>query len=317
MISNDIHLAADCLKSNGVIGFPTETVYGLAANAFSEEAIKKVFEVKKRPTFNPLIVHIKSTSELDKVAIEIPEKAYRLAATFWPGPLTLILKKKSNISDLVTANQDTVAVRVPRHPLALELLNQLDFPLVAPSANPYTRISPTTAIHVDNYFASQIDMVLDGGTCTSGIESTIIGFDNDAVILYRLGALAKEEIEKVVGEVILHDKKQQKTTTPGMHFKHYAPKTTFILSKDIESTISLFKSKKVGALLFNKPTNSIELENQFVLSRKGDLVQAAANLYRAMHHLDKCDLDVIIAEYFPKYGLGSSINDRLERASKS
>jgi L-threonylcarbamoyladenylate synthase len=317
MISIDIDLAADCLKSNGVIGFPTETVYGLAANAFSEEAIKKVFEVKKRPTFNPLIVHIKSILELDKVAIEIPEKAYRLAAIFWPGPLTLILKKKSTISNLVTANQDTVAVRVPKHPLALELLNQLDFPLVAPSANPYTRISPTTAIHVENYFANQIDMVLDGGTCTSGIESTIIGFDNDTVILYRLGALAKEEIEKVVGEVILHDKKQQKTITPGMHFKHYAPKTTFILSKDIESTISLFKSKKVGALLFNKPTTSIELENQFVLSRKGDLVQAAANLYRAMHHLDKCDLDVIIAEYFPKYGLGSSINDRLERASKS
>jgi L-threonylcarbamoyladenylate synthase len=316
MISTDINLAKESLKNNGVIGFPTETVYGLAGNAFNDLAIKKIFEIKKRPILNPLIVHLKSRYELDKVAIEIPEKAYRLAEAFWPGPLTLILKKNPSISDLITANQNTLAVRVPNHPIALDLLNQLEFPLVAPSANPFTRISPTTALHVENYFNNQIDMVLDGGTCLSGIESTIIGFENDSVILYRQGALAIEEIEKVIGKVSFLNKKENKTTTPGMHLKHYAPKTNFILTNDIESEIKRFKDQKIGVLLFKNKIGYHDIENQFVLSETGDLKQAASNLYNTLHQLDKSNLDVIIAEYFPEYGLGNTINDRLQRASK-
>lgn len=316
MISSNINLAIDYLKNDGITGFPTETVYGLAGNAFSEKAIKKIFEVKKRPSFNPLIVHIKSQYELSKIAIEVPEKAQLLADTFWPGPLTLILKKQPAISNLITANQDTVAVRIPNHPVALALLNQLEFPLVAPSANPFTRISPTKAIHVEQYFKNQIDMVLEGGNCISGIESTIVGFDDDKVVIYRLGALAIDEIEKVVGKVHFYSKKDEKTITPGMHLKHYAPTTNFILTHDVLETLTLFSGQKIGLLLFKATIEDINLKQQYVLSEKGSLEEAASHLYDALHQLDHENFDVIIAEYFPNYGLGLAINDRLERASK-
>lgn len=317
MISTDIQLASEYLKNDGIIGFPTETVYGLAGNAWNEKAIRKIFEVKNRPTFNPLIVHIKNVAELPKIAAAIPEKAQLLAAAFWPGPLTLILKKQPSISNLVTANQDTVAVRIPNHPTALALLNQLDFPLVAPSANPFTRISPTTALHVENYFANQIDMVLDGGTCTSGIESTIVGFDDNQVLVYRLGALAVEEIERVVGKVKLINTKSKltETITPGMHLKHYAPKTRFVLTNDVGKEIQFHNEKKIGLLLFDQVIEGIDRNKQFLLSEVGNLNEAASKLYATMHQLDQEDLDVIIAQYFPENGVGNAINDRLKRAA--
>ncbi len=316
MISKDIKLAVLHLNNNGIIGFPTETVYGLAGNAFEPEAIHKIFEVKKRPTFNPLIVHIKGIEDLVHVAQEIPPMAYELAHAFWPGPLTFILKKQPHIPDLVTANQDTVAVRVPNHPLALELLKHLDFPLVAPSANPFTSISPTSAEHVENYFGDQISMVLDGGECTSGIESTIVGFENNRVVVYRLGALALEEIEKISGSVTLVNKKDKKIIAPGMLLKHYAPKTDFILTRNIQEELDWYSDKRIGLLLFNSLIPDFDKKNQIVLSAESDLQLAASKLYDAMHRLDKMDLDLIIAERFPEYGLGVSINDRLERASK-
>ena len=317
MISKDIQLAVKCLNQNEVIGFPTETVYGLAGNAFNTEAINKIFEVKKRPTFNPLIVHIKSIAELHKVAVDIPEMAYNLANEFWPGPLTLILKKQSHIPDLVTANQDTVAVRIPNHPVALELLEELDFPLVAPSANPFTSISPTSAEHVEKYFHNQIAMVLDGGICTSGIESTIIGFENKQVVVYRLGALALEEIEKITGRVVVLNKKSKVTVAPGMLLKHYAPKTDFILTRNVQEELDWFSNKKIGLLLFNSYQTNFDRNFQFVLSEESDLKLAASRLYEAMHSLDAMNLDLIIAERFPEIDLGISINDRLERASKT
>lgn len=316
MISKDINLAVLYLKHNGIIGLPTETVYGLAGNALEIEAIHKIFDVKKRPTFNPLIVHIKGVEDLDKVAKEIPPIAYKLANAFWPGPLTFILKKQTYIPDLVTANQDTVAVRVPNHPIALSLLNQLDFPLVAPSANPFTSISPTRAEHVENYFGNQIEMVLDGGECEAGIESTIVGFENDRVVVYRLGALALEEIEKVSGSVTLLNKKDKKPIAPGMLLKHYAPKTDFILTRNVHEKLEWYSGKKIGLLLFNSYLPQIEKKYQIVLSEESDLKLAASKLYNAMHQLDKMNLDIIIAERLPEYGLGISINDRLERASK-
>jgi L-threonylcarbamoyladenylate synthase len=316
MISKDINLAVQHLNDNGIIGFPTETVYGLAGNAFETEAIHKIFDVKKRPTFNPLIVHIKGIQDLEYIAKDIPSIAYELAKVFWPGPLTLILKKQPHIPDLVTANQETVAVRVPNHPLALQLLNQLDFPLVAPSANPFTNISPTSAEHVENYFGNKINMVLDGGECTAGIESTIIGFDNNKVIVYRLGALALEELEKVTGSVTLLNKKDKKPIAPGMLLKHYAPKTDFILTRNVQEELDWYSDKKIGLLLFNSYLHQYNIKNQIVLSEESDLNLAASNLYNAMHQLDKMNLDLIIAERLPEYGLGISINDRLERASK-
>ncbi len=316
MISTDINIAVQHLNDNGIIGFPTETVYGLAGNAFETEAIHKIFDVKKRPTFNPLIVHIKGIQDLEYIAKDIPSIAYELAKVFWPGPLTLILKKQPHIPDLVTANQETVAVRVPNHPLALQLLNQLDFPLVAPSANPFTSISPTSAEHVENYFGNKINMVLDGGECTAGIESTIIGFDNNKVIVYRLGALALEELEKVTGSVTLLNKKDKKPIAPGMLLKHYAPKTDFILTRNVQEELDWYSDKKIGLLLFNSYLHQYNIKYQIVLSEESDLNLAASNLYNAMHQLDKMNLDLIIAERLPEYGLGISINDRLERASK-
>lgn len=316
MISKDIDRAVEELNRNNIIGFPTETVYGLAGNAYETEAINKIFEVKKRPTFNPLIVHIKSISDLEKVACDIPPIAYELANAFWPGPLTLILKKQPHIPDLVTANQDTVAVRVPNHPVALELLHKLEYPLVAPSANPFKRISPTQAVHVEDYFGNQIGLVLDGGTCNSGIESTIVGFNNNKVEVYRLGALAMEEIEKYSENVVVLNKKRKQPIAPGMLLKHYAPKTDFILTRNIQNELEWFSDKNIGLLLFNKTEASLEEKYQFVLSPESDLKIAASKLYDALHQLDKMNLDIIIAERFPEYGLGLSINDRLERAAK-
>lgn len=316
MISKDIYRAVEELNRNNIIGFPTETVYGLAGNAYETEAINKIFEVKKRPTFNPLIVHIKSISDLEKVACDIPPIAYELANAFWPGPLTLILKKQPHIPDLVTANQDTVAVRVPNHPVALELLHKLEYPLVAPSANPFKRISPTQAVHVEDYFGNQIGLVLDGGTCNSGIESTIVGFNKNKVEVYRLGALAMEEIEKYSENVVVLNKKRKQPIAPGMLLKHYAPKTDFILTRNIQNELEWFSDKKIGLLLFNKTEASLEEKYQFVLSPESDLKIAASKLYDALHQLDNMNLDIIIAERFPEYGLGLSINDRLERAAK-
>jgi L-threonylcarbamoyladenylate synthase len=316
MISKDINLAVQYLNQNGIIGFPTETVYGLAGNAYETEAIHKIFNVKERPTFNPLIVHIKGIEDLEHVAQEIPQMAYELANSFWPGPLTLILKKQPQIPDLVTANQDTVAVRVPNHPVALKLLKHLDFPLVAPSANPFTSISPTSAQHVENYFGNQINMVLDGGECEAGIESTIIGFDNNKVIVYRLGALALEEIEKVSGSVVLLNKKEKQPMVPGMLLKHYAPKTDFILTQNLHEELGRYSNKKIGLILFDSYLPHFDSKYQIVLSEESDLKVAAANLYNTMHQLDNLNLDIIIAERLPEYGLGVSINDRLERASK-
>jgi len=189
MITTDLAAAVEALTAHQIIAIPTETVYGLAGNAFSEEAIAKIFKLKKRPLYNPLIVHIKSVDFLTKVAQEIPEVALVLAKAFWPGPLTLVLKKRSIIPDIVTAGKDTVAIRVPNHPMTSQLLNELDFPLAAPSANPFGSISPTTAHHVSHYFSEELDVILDGGTCERGIESTIIGFENDLPIVYRLGVI--------------------------------------------------------------------------------------------------------------------------------
>jgi L-threonylcarbamoyladenylate synthase len=186
--------AINDLENDKLIAIPTETVYGLAANASSETAIKKIFTLKKRPESNPLILHIKSINYLKEIAENIPEKAMVLANNFWPGPLTLILVKKAHISELITSGKDTVAVRVPNHPLTLKLLENLNFPIVAPSANPYGSISPTSASHVEKYFKNHIDCILDGDKCEKGIESTIIGFRDNQPILYRYGAIPIEHI---------------------------------------------------------------------------------------------------------------------------
>ena len=315
-MNSSLQKAIAALENDLTIAIPTETVYGLAGNAFSEKAIHTIFKLKQRPLFNPLIVHIKSITALDTVAKETPDAAQKLAEAFWPRPLTLLLNKKSCIPDLVTAGKVTVAVRVPNHELTLALLNELSFPVAAPSANPFGSISPTSATHVSNYFKDQLPMILDGGECAKGVESTIVGFKNDQAILYRHGSISIEEIEAVVGKVILNIVSDHSPSAPGMLSRHYAPSTSLLISDNITNSINTFSDKRIGLLLFQNTISNSTVDYQEVLSKKGDLQEAAKNLYSALHRLDEQKLDIIIAESFPNFGLGKTINDRLNRATK-
>jgi len=314
IISKDIQKAVKLLTENQLVAIPTETVYGLAGNIFSEKAIKSIFSTKKRPFFNPLIVHIPSIDSLSDLVTHVPEKAKLLAAAFWPGSLTLVLKKSNKIPDLITAGKDTVAVRVPNHPITLALLKKLPFPLAAPSANPFGSISPTKPTHVENYFRNSIKMVLDGGSCANGIESTIIGFENEEPVIYRLGALPLEEIEALVGAISIKNKKEEKPDAPGMLARHYAPKTSTFLVDDVAAEIEKNTGKKMGVLVFKSSLNNENI-TEIILSKNGSLQEAASRLYSAMHDLDSKNLDLIIAERFSEFGLGKSINDRLQRAT--
>ena len=316
LVSKDILKAAEILSRNELVAIPTETVYGLAANIYSDTAIKKIFELKKRPFFNPLIVHIHSMEQVMELAVDFPEKAQLLAKAFWPGSLTLILKKQAAVPDLITAGNDTVGIRMPQHDLTLELLKSLPFPVAAPSANPFTHISPTTAQHVKDYFDGALEMVLDGGDCKNGIESTIVGFENEEPMVYRLGSISIEDIRAVVGNVTLKNNKEKAPNAPGMLEKHYAPRTKTYLVENIADFIAQHPDQKIGLLLHIKEPKDHGVEKTIYLTETGDLKEAASKLYSAMHELDKWDLDMIVAQRLPDTGLGKSINDRLERATK-
>ena len=316
MVTKDIIRAKEALANNELIAIPTETVYGLAGNAYNETAIKKIFELKNRPFYNPLIVHIKSAAYLENIACDIPDIARKLAEVFWPGPLTLVLKKQEHVSDLITSGKKTVAVRVPNHPLTLALLNSLDFPLAAPSANPFGSISPTNTKHVVNYFGESLDVILEGGECEKGLESTIIGFENNLPILYRHGTIPLEEIEFITGKLGIITDNDKSPNSPGMLSRHYAPKTDTYLTNNIPELIKCFERKKIGLLVFNKKIKDNKIQHQEILSESGDYNEAARNLYTAMHRLDENKLDVILVERLPNIGLGKTINDKLNRATK-
>lgn len=315
IITKSVKKAAFYLKKGEVVAIPTETVYGLAASIYNENALKKIFEIKERPYFNPLIVHIDSLQSLSKIAVNVPEVAYRLADKFWPGPLTMIFEKNKAISNYVTGGKNTIAVRMPNHPLALELIKTANVPLAAPSANPFGSISPTSAKHVEKYFKNKLDVILDGGSCAKGIESTIIGFKNDEVLIYRLGSLSTEMIASVVGTVSVRIHKQKNTIAPGMLDKHYAPKTPMILCDNPIKTASNLIGRNIGIIVFDKKSLCTDYQIE-VLSSNGDLDEAAKNLYAAMHKLDDKGFDLLIAQKFPNVGLGRAINDRLTRACK-
>jgi L-threonylcarbamoyladenylate synthase len=316
MPSNAIQAAVAALQNNEIVAMPTETVYGLAGNAYSEVAVQKIFALKNRPHYNPLIVHIKSAHFLQQVAKNIPAVAIQLADAFWPGPLTLVLEKQDHIPDLVTGGKNTVGVRVPGHPIALELLEVLDFPLAAPSANPFGSISPTTAKHVADYFMGTLDIILDGGSCDKGIESTIVGFENGEPILYRQGSTKTEDIEKITGVLKMRvHANNESVVAPGMLSKHYAPSTTTILTDDITSDIQKYSGKRIGVLQLSPTTLPSFVIAVETLSQTGNLEEAAKNLYAAMHRLDHQNLDLIIAQKMPAVGMGLAINDKLERAA--
>lgn len=310
----DPSLAAHWLRAGECVAIPTETVYGLAANALDPAAVVKIFEIKNRPAFDPLIVHVPGVEAVERYAEEMPAPLRALAERFWPGPLTLLLPKRDLIPDLVTSGLPRVALRAPAHPLAQALLQQLSFPLAAPSANPFGYISPTTARHVHDQLHGKIPYILDGGSCRIGLESTIAGIEDGRVTVYRVGGLAIESIEEVAGPVQIMLNQSSNPAAPGMLKSHYAPRKLLILG-DIAENMHHYSHKKVGILAFREkrplPAGAIEL----VLSETGDLAEAAQNLFGALRMLDQSEAEVILAETVPEEGLGRAINDRLRRAA--
>jgi L-threonylcarbamoyladenylate synthase len=313
-IGTNIEIAKQLLEKGELVAIPTETVYGLAGNALNEMAVLKIFKVKDRPQFDPLIVHVASLEKAKELVVEFPENAERLAAQFWPGPLTLLLKKKSHIPDLVTSGLDTVGVRCPNHELTRTLLQQLAFPLAAPSANPFGYISPTRPEHVNEQLGDKIKYVLDGGECVVGIESTIVGFEDDLPVVYRLGGLSVEQIESVVGKVRVQLNTSSNPQAPGQLKSHYAPKKKMMLG-DLAELIHDYGTERVGVLTFQKQIPQVALNNQLTLSPAGNIEEAAQRLFASLRALDKKDVDIILAEEVPDLGLGKAINDRLRRAA--
>ena len=314
IISNSISEAKALLQNGDIVAIPTETVYGLAANALNATAVAKIFEAKNRPFFDPLIVHVASVEEAKKYVQAIPATLLRLMQTFSPGPLTVLLKKKDVIPDIVTSGLDTVGIRIPNHPLTLALLAELDFPLCAPSANPFGYVSPTSAQHVFNQLANRIPFILDGGKCSIGVESTIVGMENDEVVVYRLGGIAIEDIERVAGKVKLNISQGSNPKAPGMLDVHYAPSTLLHIG-DVRSLASQFQALQLGLISFSDAYSDLPFVQRNVLSPSANLSEAAANLFEALRSFDEKNIDVIIAETFPEEGLGRAINDRLRRAS--
>ena len=309
-IGTDVSTAADLLRSGHAVAIPTETVYGLAANAFDPEAVLQVFSIKARPSFDPLIVHLGRKEQLHRVVKHLPEGAERLMDAFWPGPLTLVLPKRLEIPDIVTSGLDTVAVRMPAHPTTQELLEQLDFPLAAPSANPFGYVSPTTAQHVADQLGGKIPYILDGGPCHVGVESTIIGLECGRWTLYRPGGVGVESIEAVVGALSpMH--RRILPVAPGQIESHYAPRIPVVVG-EVEQLLPLYAAERVGVLALCKDHGAWRTE---VLSVSGDLAEAARGLFGALRRLEASGAEVILAERFPDEGLGRAINDRLRRAS--
>ncbi|MFN5460240.1 MAG: L-threonylcarbamoyladenylate synthase [Bacteroidota bacterium] len=308
---NPIFIAKSELEKGNLVAVPTETVYGLAANGLNTSSVIKIFEAKNRPFFDPLILHTNSIEKIKKLIEFFPENAMLLAEKFWPGPMTLLLPKSEIVPDIVTSGLPNVAVRIPSHPLTLQLLESLEFPLAAPSANPFGYVSPTCAEHVRAQLGEKVNYILDGGVCEVGIESTIIGFENDEIVIYRVGGLAVEEVEKLVGKVKICLNVSSDPKAPGQLKTHYAPRKNLLVG-NIENLLMYNNEKKCGIISFQKKYQN---ENNIVLSEQGDLKEAAQKLFSSMRKMDEYDIDIILAEKLPDEFLGRAINDRLERAS--
>lgn len=311
-IGKDIFKARDMLEKGEVIGIPTETVYGLAANALNENAVVSIFKIKERPFFDPLIIHLPSIQSVEKYAELSDARLLKLARAIWPGPLTLVLQKKEIIPDIVTSGLPNVAVRIPNHILSLELLKNIDFPLAAPSANPFGYVSPTEARHVNRQLGDKIRYILDGGACEVGLESTIVGVEEDSVCVYRLGGLAIESIEQLIGKVEIRVNQSSNPKAPGQLKNHYSPHKPLYIG-NIENLLKERKETKVAILHFGEKEYRNHLA--FNLSKRGDLDEAAIHLFKYLRLADESEAEIVICEWLPEQGLGRAINDRLKRAS--
>ncbi|MBV07836.1 MAG: threonylcarbamoyl-AMP synthase [Rubinisphaera sp.] len=317
-IGTDLEIAARFLREGEVVAMPTETVYGLAANAFDERAVAKIFEAKHRPTFDPLILHIDNHSRLSEITATIPKEYEPLMERFWPGPLTLIFEKTSRVSELVTSGLPTVAVRMPAHPVARQLIALAEVPLAAPSANLFGRTSPTTAAHVADQLADRIDYILDAGPCDVGVESTILRFTDGRFEILRPGGVTQEELSKCVSQPIVQYDSTKNTDTkidaPGQLKEHYSPQTPLVVS---EGNAVLKPDRKTGLLRFSEDSypDVKSFERVITLSETGNLLEATSRFFAAIHELDKLGQDLIVATPFPNHGLGIALNDRLQRAA--
>lgn len=308
----NIKRASAIIKSGGLVAFPTETVYGLGADGLNPIAVAKIFEAKKRPAFNPLILHIADKNWLGKLTTVNSKKVSLLINKFWPGPLTLVLPKTELVPDIVTSGNPTVAVRMPNHPVALQLIEISDTPIAAPSANKFGHLSPTEAAHVAKYLGDKVDMILDGGKSSVGVESTILQFHEDDFYLLRHGGLSKEEIENEIGVVKTGIINENKPNSPGQLPFHYSPHTPL---KFFDEKL-LDKQKKIGAIFFQQNNLHFPFANIKVLSKQADLREAAANLFSFLHEMEKENLDLILVEKIEEKGLGRAIMDRLKKAVK-
>jgi len=305
----NVERSAALLRAGGVVAFPTETVYGLGALAFEPEAVARIFEAKQRPSFDPLIVHVLDDAMLSRVVAEFPPPAWQLAGLFWPGPLTLVVRKASPLPGLVTAGLDTVAVRMPSHPIARALLASVGEALAAPSANRFGGLSPTRAEHVEASLGDRADVILDGGRSEHGIESTVVALEPRPALL-RPGAIPVEAIESVIGR-LRRDAAFGPVRAPGQLPQHYAPRTPLRIVDP--AGVSLQARKRAGVLSLRGSFEGYAAHR--MLSRGGDLREAAARFFEALHELDRLGLERIDAQPLPEEGLGLAMMDRLRRAS--
>lgn len=312
-----VQKAVEILKNGGLVAIPTETVYGLAANALNEDAVQNIFKSKGRPSNNPLILHFNDWEDAEPFVQNVPEDFHKLYRKFSPGPISYLLPKSALVSEKISAKNTTVAIRFPAHPVAKALLKELNFPLAAPSANPSGYISPTQSVHVIQQLGDKIDGVIEGGECTKGIESTIVGWDEEGrVVIYRNGTITAKEIGDVLRkEVKVLTGEHKKIVAPGMLSKHYSPKKPTYITANINQKTHLFSEKKIGIIWQIKPDvtmfdNCINLS----FSENGDLKTIAKNLYSTMYQMDNLDVDIILIEKCLEGDLGLAIADRLSRA---
>ncbi len=312
-IAQQIKRGAAEIQRGRLVAFPTETVYGLGADAFNPEAVLRIFTTKRRPLNNPLIVHVADMEQLSVIAESVPELAQRLIKQCWPGPLTVVLRKHAGIPDVVTCGNPTVAIRMPDNPIALKLIRMAGTPVAAPSANAFGCTSPTTAQHVRDQLGNLCDNIIDGGACRVGVESTVISFTGLKPVILRPGGVSAEEIEAVIGSVQTADAASSHSPeSPGMLKNHYAPRTPLAVFTEIPEVFEA--AADVGVLLF-EPSQKKYRGPVEVLSRTGDINEAATNLYAALRRLDDLGLRQIVTCRLPDHGVGKAVNNRLEKAS--
>jgi L-threonylcarbamoyladenylate synthase len=318
-----LKVAGRAISEGKLVVIPTETVYGLGADAFNPEAVARIFEAKRRPSFDPLIVHIASLDQIERLVSEFTPKARLLAQKLWPGPLTLVLPKRPEVPGIVTSGLDTVAVRFPSQILARKIIEYSGTVVAAPSANPFGYVSPTTAGHVIRSLGDRVDFIVDGGACDVGVESSVLDMTGTMPCLLRPGGMPLERIEELIGEVLHSGSPEGRVTSPGQLPSHYAPHATLYLMErnKLGSALGAIKNPVSTALILFEEKSRDEMpgiesfEKVLVLSPKGDMRQAASRLFALLNELDVEGVKTIYAEKVPEQGLGRAINDRLARAS--